>query len=284
MLFLFIIYSVGTAGILVPKHHKLIRDIRTRNISANLLLSGAGIYFILSALFVVVCCVMLIPGGAVRSLVCKPLTQLEGDSMFQYFKNVDFLGYYSDTFKRGKMNNKINAPIYHINKLNVKQLIKDCRDSGNSAEIANLNDLWIPAYWNPKNQVGSKFMNDSLKQFASSSFAKFSEVAPTDQKQLEQILEDYADSLMFNGESIKSLKDALALLLESNKDSNQLQRLNELADDVLAHLTQMEQLKKPVIAIKEYKSYENDFKNLLDSHLAKESLELLNTKFNHVKI
>jgi hypothetical protein len=257
MLVLFIIYSLSVIGILSKK--QMFKNYKLRNVSLKLLLSGAVIYFILSILLIIVCSIFLIPGGLIRSFVCKPLTQLEDDSLFQYFKNIDFHAYYQDKFNKSYVKELMYPPVYNINKLNVKQLISDCRVSNTSSQIDNLNDLWIPVYWNLKR---GNLVN-SLKYQISNGFKSESLIG-----QVNYVLDEYFNDFAIN--DIKKLNHKTY-----KKDVN-YSTIKNLITSMKNQVKDMENINRF------YLKKSKNFDQILDLKFVKESVYYLNQIFNNV--
>jgi hypothetical protein len=82
MLFLFILYSFGLTGMCARRRHQNYKQTCHRGVAANFLLSGVGIYFLLSWLVLFVCVCLFVPGILSRHFVCKPAIELEDNAFF----------------------------------------------------------------------------------------------------------------------------------------------------------------------------------------------------------
>ncbi|RNA13544.1 prominin isoform X4 [Brachionus plicatilis] len=83
MLSLFILHSLGLAGMCSRRMHNNHKQSCHRGISANFFLAGTAFYFLFAFFLIVLCVIMFVPGITFRQVVCKPTFELEDNHIFQ---------------------------------------------------------------------------------------------------------------------------------------------------------------------------------------------------------
>jgi hypothetical protein len=142
-------------------------------------------------------------------------------------------------------------------------LISDCRVSNTSSQINNLNDLWIPAYWNLKSGIGSANLEKSLKSYLPNRLKSESLI-----KSINDVLDNYYDIFM--------IKDEVQLDEKIYRNSQFYGRIQNLT---FLMKKQMNDLKNtPRFHLDKSKHFDQ----ILDLKFVKESVDYLNQIFNNV--
>ena len=90
MLFLFIMYAFGLAGMCARRKHKNYKQACHRGTSSNFLMASTGFYFLFSWLIVLICIVLYVPGITIRHLACKPAIELDSNEVVKVRFNLIF--------------------------------------------------------------------------------------------------------------------------------------------------------------------------------------------------
>ena len=73
MLLWFILYSTGLAGLCARRANETLSQFFHRGVSANLLMTGVGFFFLFSSILVAICIILFTPGIITRQFISRPL-------------------------------------------------------------------------------------------------------------------------------------------------------------------------------------------------------------------
>lgn len=115
VLSLFILHSLGLAGMCSRRMHNNYKQTCHRGISANFFLAATSIYFIFGIFLIVLCIAMFLPGILIRD-VCRPVLKLDDDQTFSLLQNQisDYVG-----------NSSVSKIIYDCDSKNSSVLLND---------------------------------------------------------------------------------------------------------------------------------------------------------------
>lgn len=82
ILFLFLLYSIGTVGICARRSSPKRRNCCDRTTHAKLLLSGVGFFVLFSFLILILAIALLVPGILFRQVICTPVIEIENSKLY----------------------------------------------------------------------------------------------------------------------------------------------------------------------------------------------------------
>jgi hypothetical protein len=82
VLLLFVLFSLGLAGMCSRRMHNSYKQTCHRGKSARFFLTAIALFFLFSWVLIIVATVLYIPGIMVRQAICKPLIELEDNQLF----------------------------------------------------------------------------------------------------------------------------------------------------------------------------------------------------------
>lgn len=83
MLLLFVMFSIGLAGIWARRKHNIHKRLCHRGVSANFFMAAIGIYFLITWAILIGCILLMVPNVFLRQVVCRPSTDLENSKLVQ---------------------------------------------------------------------------------------------------------------------------------------------------------------------------------------------------------
>jgi hypothetical protein len=82
ILLLFVLFSLGLAGMCSRRMHNSFKQSCHRGKSAKFFLAAIGLFYLFSWTLVIVGVVLYVPGITARQGICKPLIELEDNPLF----------------------------------------------------------------------------------------------------------------------------------------------------------------------------------------------------------
>lgn len=82
VLTLFLLFSLGLAGMCSRRKHSGYKQTCHRGLSAKCFLAAVGLFFLFAFIFILMGVILFIVGISARHMVCKPLIELEDDPVF----------------------------------------------------------------------------------------------------------------------------------------------------------------------------------------------------------
>lgn len=114
ILFLFLIFGTGLAGICARRAQFSIKRTCHRGVLSRLLLSGCGFFFLFSWIILLFSVTLYVPGVSFRQFICKPAIEIENNQLVQ---NV--------------------LQTYNLSETKFTKIIRECDKSNHSSEISS---------------------------------------------------------------------------------------------------------------------------------------------------
>ena len=160
MLFLFLMYAFGLAGMCARRKHANYKQCCHRGTSANFLLASAGFYFLFTWIIIIVCIVFYVPGVTVRQFACKPAMELEQNTIFNVVKSQPEIKH----FLNEKLQAISDVADIDISNINLAQLLIDCNLTNKSDQIKKIFKRKIEINLKKQMKDMALFDSDSLKE------------------------------------------------------------------------------------------------------------------------
>jgi hypothetical protein len=160
MLFLFLMYSFGLAGMCARRKHQNYKQCCHRGTSANFLLASTGFYFLFTWIIILVCIAFYVPGVTVRQFACKPAIELEANTIFNVIKSQPEVR----LFLNERLQAITSVPDIDITNIDVAQLLNDCKQENKSEQIKSLFKRKIETNLRGQFSVDSLFNAKSLSE------------------------------------------------------------------------------------------------------------------------
>ena len=206
MLCLFLMYSLGIAGMCCRRKQSNYKQCGDRGTTANFLLAAAGLYFLLAWFLIIVCIGFFLPGIALRQFACKPALELESNELFNMLKAQPELKQILD-FKSVGLD---------ISSVNYGQLLIHCNLTSKSPQLESLFQKSLESKFKGEMNLDSLLNKASLKSFISDKLKKsdFS----LQLNKMQKLLQSLTDETKIN--ELKQINSTIAQIRKlPNEDS-----------------------------------------------------------------
>lgn len=261
MLFLFLMYAFGLAGMCARRKHANYKQCCHRGTSANFLLASAGFYFLFTWIIIIVCIIFYVPGVTVRQFACKPAMELEQNTIFNVVKSQPEIKH----FLNEKLQALSDVADIDISNINVAQLLIDCNLTNKSDQIKKIFKRKIEINLKQKTKDMALFDSVSLKNFIDNNLpnVKFTEEIQKTEKIITLLKPD------------GNLKEIQAISEKISRESENFKEfLTKELETELAHLRSVSDVFKSIF------QNEAEIKSLNEKLSKLELTELINKNTN----